>query len=412
MSDFLLITIGSHGDVHPFVGVGRALTARGHTVRMLVNPHFRPMVERAGLTAIDLGKTDDYARIIKDPLVWHPSKGPARIMQYTIETFEPVYKASLEHASDATTIVTSSLGVAALCAGETHGRKVVSAHLAPICVRSVERLPRLAMPFDLNKLPLFMRKKFWDGADRWFIDPPIAPAFNRFRAGIGLKPVRQVFGVYWHAPGKSLGLWPEWFAPRCSDWPAQFASTDFPLYDESDHHEADPALDAFLGAGDPPIAFTPGSAMVHGREFFKTAVEACGRIGRRAMLLTRHGEQIPHPLPPHALHVPYAPFGDLLPRVGAIVHHGGIGTTAQALRAGVPQLFMPMSHDQPDNAAAVKRLGCGDWVWPRKFTPKRVARALDQLLGDPQVTRAAKQIEARFQADPCGRIAAVLEKPF
>jgi rhamnosyltransferase subunit B len=409
--DFLLITIGSHGDVHPFVGVGRELLSRGHTVRVLVNAHFREMVERAGLEAIDLGTKDDYARITKDPTMWHPTKGPARVMQYTIETFDPVYKASIENAGPQTTIVTSSLGVASLCAAETHQRRVVTAHLAPICVRSCERLPRLAMPFDLNRLPMFMRRKFWDGADRWFIDPPIAPAFNEFRAKLGLKPVRQIFGVYWHSTFRSVGFWPDWFAPRCSDWPAQFVTSDFPLYDEADHHELDSALEDFLRAGDAPIAFTPGSAMQHGQQFFQTAVEACGRIGRRALLLTRFGEQIPANLPAHARHIAYAPFSDLLPRVAALVHHGGIGTTAQALRAGVPQLFMPMSHDQPDNAANVTRLGCGDWVWPRSFKPRAVAKALHRLLTDAGIGRAAQAVAARFVPNACGRIVDELLKP-
>lgn len=402
--DFLLTSIGSHGDVHPFVGVGRELKSRGHTVRMLVNEHFRDMVQRAGLTAIDLGTKDDYLRITKDPAMWHPRKGPARVMQYTIETFEPVYKACLEQASADTTIVSSSLGIASLCAAETHGRRVITAHLAPICVRSTERLPHLPIPFDLNRLPHFMRRKFWEGADKWFIDPPIAPAFNAFRAKLGLKPVSQIFGVYWHSPLKSVGFWPDWFAPRCSDWPAHFISSDFPLYDESDHHELDPSLEEFLRAGDAPVAFTPGSAMVHGREFFQTAIDATARIGRRALLLTRFPEQIPSDLPGHVKHVAFAPFGDLLPRVAALVHHGGIGTTAQALRAGVPQLFMPMSHDQPDNAANVKRLGCGDSVWPRGFKPRRVARVLDHLLTDPSVSRAARDVASRFKPDPCGRI--------
>ena len=88
----------------------------------------------------------------------------------------------------------------------------------------------------------------------------------------------------------------------------------------------------WLDAGEPPIAFTAGSAMVHAREFFAASIEACESLNRRGLVLTRFGDQLPRELPPSVKHVEYAPFGSLLPRCAALVHHGGIGTTAQALR--------------------------------------------------------------------------------
>jgi UDP:flavonoid glycosyltransferase YjiC (YdhE family) len=94
------------------------------------------------------------------------------------------------------------------------------------------------------------------------------------------------------------------------------------------------------------------------------------------LLLTRHGENIPPNLPPGVIHVPYAPFSELLPHCSALVYHGGIGTLSQALAAGVPHLVMPMSHDQPDNAWRLKDLGVGDSLPPKRFTPKNVAKKL------------------------------------
>jgi len=98
-----------------------------------------------------------------------------------------------------------------------------------------------------------------------------------------------------------------------------------------------------------------------------------------------------YPLPPHALHAAYAPFSRVLPRAAAVVHHGGIGTCAQGLAAGIPQLLMPMAFDQPDNAMRLRRLGVGDWVVPRRFTASRVARSLEQLLADETVAGACRR---------------------
>jgi rhamnosyltransferase subunit B len=102
-------------------------------------------------------------------------------------------------------------------------------------------------------------------------------------------------------------------------------------------------------------------------------------------LLTRYAEQVPRPLPPAVHHEPYVPFSQVLPRCGALVHHGGIGTCAQGLAAAIPQLVMPLAFDQPDNAARLEQLGVGGWVVPSRFTPDRVAGALDILLQREQV---------------------------
>ena len=136
--------------------------------------------------------------------------------------------------------------------------------------------------------------------------------------------------------------------------------------------------------------------MSHGHEFFDAAAEACRLLGRRGLLLTRHTEHLPATLPPGVIHVPYAPFSELLPRCAALVHHGGIGTTAQALAAGVPQLVMPMSHDQPDNAERLRKLGVGDEVSVKKFRAPAVAAKLRGLIESDEVARRCAEVAARF----------------
>ena len=124
----------------------------------------------------------------------------------------------------------------------------------------------------------------------------------------------------------------------------------------------------------PNCSMTPGSAMRHAQEFFAESVAACQRLGRRGLLLTRFAEQVPTDLPETIRHLEYVPFSRVLPRAAALVHHGGIGTTAQALAAGIPQLVMPLAHDQPDNAARLERLGVGRTIAPRRYRAARAAR--------------------------------------
>jgi UDP:flavonoid glycosyltransferase YjiC (YdhE family) len=115
------------------------------------------------------------------------------------------------------------------------------------------------------------------------------------------------------------------------------------------------------------------------------------------MLLTRFSEHIPRRLPPGVAHFDYVPFRPLLPRAAAVIHHGGIGSTAQGLAAGIPQLLMPLAHDEFDNAARVKSLGIGSEVRPNCFCAKAVARELEDLLGSPAVRRACVELAERCQ---------------
>ena len=131
----------------------------------------------------------------------------------------------------------------------------------------------------------------------------------------------------------------------------------------------------FLDAGPPPVAVTFGTGMMHARELFAEAVAACEQAGLRGMLLTRHPEQLPARLPTTVRQFAFAPFRELFPQCVAVVHHGGIGTTSQALAAGVPQLILPFAFDQPDNGVRVQELGVGAWFHPKRNCAGRIAEA-------------------------------------
>lgn len=409
MLDALLITIGSHGDVHPFVGIGRTLLARGHRVRVATNPHFAPMITRAGLAFLPLGDEATFDRWSNDPLLWHPRHGAARVLGGVAETLDAVYDFTVAETRPETIVVGSTLAIGALIASEQLGFRYATAHLAPACIRSLDDLPTLPGGINFSRFPKWFKEQFWAGADKWFIDPPIVPTINRVRARAGLPPIRHILD-YWNAPRLTLGLWPEWYGPPPKDAPSQLRLTGFPQYDEADHQSLDPELQAWLDDGDPPVVFTPGSAMRFGHKFFEVGAAACDRIGKRGLLLTRHIEQVPGALPYGVRHWKYAPFSALLPQCAALVHHGGIGTTAQALNAGCPQLIMPMAHDQPDNAGRIERLGVGDAISRSFFWTGRVAEKLKRLIDNDQVRASCKAVARNFDnVDPLGETATLIE---
>ena len=141
--------------------------------------------------------------------------------------------------------------------------------------------------------------------------------------------------------------------------------------------------------------------------------EACTQIGRRAIFLTRFPEQIPSILPRTIRHFAYAPFSQFLHRCAAFVHHGGIGTTAQGLAAGAPQLIMPMSHDQPDNARRIGNLGVGLSIAANRYTATRVAPLLKELTTSQQIAELCSAMALKMKGidairDTCELIEALI----
>ena len=257
--------------------------------------------------------------------------------------------------------------------------------------------------------PFWVRRALVRTVDR-IADRKLCPAINAVRAEIGLPPVRRMLSEWLHSPDRVIAVFPEWFASPEPDWPAQTIVTGFPLYDEADVAEIPRELEPFVAAGDPPLVFTPGSANVHGRAFFEAAADACVRLGRRGILLTRHPEQLPPGLPETVRHFDYVPFSALLPRCGALIYHGGVGTLAQGLKAGLPHLVMPMAFDQPDNATRLKRLGVGTALKPRQFTGPRVAHALEGLLASGDVARRTAELADRLRNEsPIGETCDAIE---
>jgi UDP:flavonoid glycosyltransferase YjiC (YdhE family) len=256
---------------------------------------------------------------------------------------------------------------------------------APPVMPGLVSLPRWA-PHTIGKLYW----RCWDFAAELFVGRPL----NRLRASLGLKPVRRIF-CWWLSPELVLGMFPNWYGPPQADWPLQMRLAGFPLYDGRPHSSLPCDVREFCSAGEPPIAFTFGTGMMHAAHLFRAALEACQLLGKRGLLLTKYRGHLPVPLPSSVRHVEFAPFQQLLPLCAAVVHHGGVGTVAKALAAGTPQLILPFAFDQADNAVRVKQMGVGDWLKPHQRSGVRIARALTPLL-TPAVRARCCATAARF----------------
>lgn len=408
---FVMTPVGSAGDVHPFIGLGRALRARGHDVVIVTAGAFEQVVRRAGLQFRETISAQIFDTMSKYPDLWHSRRG----LQFVLGTVADYLPLGYERVSEVyepgrTVLVGHALSFGTRLFEEKHGVPAATLHLAPSIFRSDFEQPAYAPGRDLSAMPRWFKRTFWWAIDRFLTDPLIVPKLNAFRQDLGLAPVSRVFRDWLHSPRQVIGLFPEWFARPQPDWPAALRLTGFPQYDESDQQQLSPALLEFLDQGTPPIVFTPGSANQNAAAFFRGAVDAASRLSRRAVLLTRFTEHLPR-LPPTVRHESYAPLSRLLPRTAALVHHGGIGTLAQALAAGVPQLTMPMGFDQPDNTTRLVRLGVARWISPSDFSGEHVAPLLETLLTDRTVAAScAKYAQLLKDASALERTCDLLEE--
>jgi rhamnosyltransferase subunit B len=360
-------------------------------------PH-QGVVEQAGLGFVATVTADQYHSATLDPDLWHPRRGVETVLKMIAPSLETsLAKLGNWYQPGRTMIVGHPLAFYARIFEEKTQSPAVTIHLAPSSLRTAYQVPVLPPGIDISFLPRWLKRAFWSVVDRFLVDPQILPALNRLRATHGLPPVRRVFREWMNSPRQVIGLFPDWFGPRQQDWPAAFQHASFPLWDDPHGGEADPELAAFLDRGSAPVVVSPGTANRHAAPFFDAVRVALTRLEHRGLFLTGYPEQLPPDLPETILVRRYVPFSSVLPRAAAIVHHGGIGTLAQGLAAGRPQLMMPMSFDQPDNAVRAGRLGVARWLAPSRFTPDRVTTALGELIEHTPVARAAARWQGRLR---------------
>ncbi|MET7245867.1 nucleotide disphospho-sugar-binding domain-containing protein [Methylobacterium sp. EM32] len=412
-----LVALGTHGDILPVIALGAALQARGHQVYLAAPEPFMPLAARAGLLFHAIGTSADFEHVIRQPALWHPIRGARIMLKAIAKAIEPTYRwLEAEVCPGTDLVVASTLALGARVAQERLGLTLTTLHLMPMLVESrfaPPRLPGLPLP---NLLPARWRHGVGRGADLFVIDPAMLLPLNAFRAELGLAPVKRLRD-WWHSPDRVLLAVPDWYSPPQADWPEQLRQVGFLLADTyGDTAHLAPDLQAFLAAGPAPLVFTYGSAMAGAQSFFATSAEVCRLSGQRGILLAGRAEEIEAELPAGVMHVPYAPLSRLLPVCAALIHHGGIGTVAQALAASCPQLIVPVAFDHADEAQRVVRLGVGASLSRWRFTARRARRMIDGLVSSAAVSIACRQVQGQMSAgngmaDACEVINDLVSKP-
>ena len=353
----ILSAPGSRGDVNPMIAIGKQLQDSGVEVVISLAENYAHVAEGVGLRVAPVISRARFDEAIGNANVWRPIHGPIAIFRDVapefLESHDQVIREN--HIPGETILVSHPLDLASRVFRDAH-RSTPQAvvHLQPSILRTYNEPPRLSPWWFEVSRPAWLVKSLYGFVDHVCVDPVIRPSVNRLRAKHGLAPIRRILDRWWHDADRILAMYPKWYAPATADYCDHLVHCGFPL--------ADIDGEAFDRPTDKPIVFTSGTAHHHCREFFELAVNACRQLNRSGILLSTHTENFPESLPETVKAMPYLSLRELLPHCGAIVHHGGIGTTSQAIAAGIPQVIRPLAFDQFDNAARVERLGVGSWL--------------------------------------------------
>jgi len=402
-----LCALGTAGDTYPFIGIAQALRARGHRAVLIGSDLHRAAAERFGVEFVGVGDRADHELVYGSPEAWDARRGGLAAGKYFARQVRGQYAAiAARIVPGETVLVAQGLSFAARIAHDAVGVPLVTAHVCPGYIVSAADppvLPFLRLP---GWLPTPLARAVLRAGDTLFSDPVFATEVNGLRRELGLTPAREIYGRWMHSPQLILGLYPDWFAPPPRDVP-HVCTSAFPLFDASEEAGLPAEVEQFLSAGSPPVLITQGSTQRDAGPMFSATVDACDKLGRRSLLVGP--AKPPSSLPASCLHWPRLSFKLLMPRVSALIGHGGIGTHSLALAAGIPQLLLPRAHDQFDNAERFGRLGVARVLTPRRLTAERVRRELDWLLNNPSVGPTCRELAKRLPAAPLDIICARLE---
>lgn len=396
---FLIVAQGSYGDINPSIGVALALKQRGHEVVFIASEYFEPLARRVGLELASIMTRDDYLRITSHPDFAHPRKTWSLLgRDLVVAGIRPIYRAIAERYEPGKTVVLApSISLGARIAHDKLGVPFATINVFPQWLRTVHE--PLAMPPNIHRrLPMILKKGFRSLADL-MVDKAMSEQTNAFRRELDLPAVRPMRDGWLQSPQLILGLFPAWFVKPQPDWPEHAYLTGFCMFDGSSGEPLSPDVESFLAAGSPPIVVNAFSAQQESTAFFNTSIAALRKIGRRGILLTPFKAAVPLQLAPDMGYFGYVPHSSLLPRAAGIVHQAGIGTCAQSLAAGIPQLVVPFSFDQPFNARRLCSLGVGTSLDIRAYGPARVAEEMNRLLKSDSVRRNCAEYAGRLKQE-------------
>ncbi len=389
-----ILTLGTRGDVQPYIALGKALQARGHDVLLAAPENFAQWVTEHGLSFRSIGI--DMQAFLQSAEVREVMAGNILAMiriwkTHIVPWMKRSLQATWEAGRGADLIIYHPKTLAAVDVAEATGAALVST--SPIPLYPTSAFPMAVWTFDkwrwlnrltykLHYLARLLYRGIYNDWRKTILGLDEGPVFVPFGGEIGGAMSPRLCAV---SPA---------VVPRPDDWDDGLHMTGYWFLDEGFDWRPDASLKAFLDAGETPVYIGFGSMTSRDpQKLARTIVDGVRRAGVRAILATGWGGVAEIDVPDSLYVIDSAPHEALFKHVAAVVHHGGAGTTAAGLRAGLPTLVCPLSVDQPFWGHRIWKLGCGPKPQSlRRLRSERFAKGLVALTQTPSYRERAQAV--------------------
>lgn len=392
MVNIVIYALGTGGDIDPMVALGIELLRRGYSVSFLSNDYFQPRIIAAGCEFISVGTIEQYHQG-NSVTAWEPRNHADNFEHYHAPAFEPAFNYVKSLAGTNTLVLALGEENGARVAAEKCNIPFIKMILSPNLIFSAYSPPapmKWAIPASIPRFIVrFLLRRNRKTRFKVFFRVEHTQTYLATRKRLGCPLTFQTES----AALLQIGFFPEWFGMPAKDWPTNLKLVGFPLQNRvSMNSRAE--LDAFIEQQGAPLIFTSGTGVKDVAELFTEGRKICEQLqvpgvfvgGASGAELLQDSSL--------CLHLDYIDFEYALAKSLAIIHHGGMGTTAQAIKAGIPQLIRPIKYDQPDNADRIYQLGLGTYVMPEKFKAEQVAPMLANMLQKAKSSKALRHYSA------------------
>jgi sterol 3beta-glucosyltransferase len=398
-----ILTVGSRGDIEPYTALALGLLQAGHSVRVAAPANLGPFVTARGLLCVPM-RWDSFSvfRSEAGPRVLSGGsvRGAWELPEWERTQWQQVMEDAWQAARGSEALIVNPLVIGASDAAEKLGIPVILAYYAP------QFTPTGAFPNPLlahMRLGRIANRLSHAIVQRLFLKK-LTGLRNRWRVrSLGL-PARPWYASDYHRNGQPLPIlyaFSRHVVPQPADWRGPVAVTGYWFLETAADWSPPDDLLAFLAAGPPPVYVGFGSmASANPAGVTEAVVAALKRSGQRGVLATGWGGLAPARLPETLFQLDAVPHHWLFPRVSAVVHHGGAGTTATGLRAGKPTVVCPYAFDQPFWGRVVHELGVGPRPVPqRELSAERLGAAVRDAATDTDIRRRAEDLGNKIRAE-------------
>lgn len=370
MAHFVLLTLGSGGDLYPFIRIGRVLLAEGHEVTLVTHCVYEKEVIKYGFHFVSFDTLSEYQLMMNDEIqvkVQDPKVYVEYYKRYLFPRLERTFT-QISEVCDSNTIIIAHYLVQALAqmVSEKLGLRYITVFLSPSFLESIIQTSGYIMTY-------------------------ISEEFNYLRNKVGLSSVnnwRSMLDYYNHG----IAFWPEWFGdyiPR-TDLPITYAGF---LLHENLEQVSDDLMEYFERCN--PVIITHGTTPPISDTFYLSCLSACAELGYPSVVVSKNKNVIPATYQSIVRHETFLPFSKVMAKARLLIHHGGIGTMGQAMRAGTPQLILGNGFDRPLNAAHAKKLEVADFIPLPKWNKKDVISSLEKLLNKNTIEKNCNEVSLK-----------------